>query len=129
MTELMEQLRIDAAQRPVSGEEESDDNLVRLWQDELREAREKLDMYRSDASDRELRREDGQVLLPDRGERAVHRGDPRVLDGPLVRLDPEGVPDRPRAGARDRDPEEVASVGRLVRVELQAASARSREGA
>src|SRR6266566_4061562 len=50
MTELMEQLRIDAAQRPVSGEEESDDNLVRLWQDELREAREKLEVYRSDAS-------------------------------------------------------------------------------
>src|SRR6266702_1090732 len=50
MTELMEQLRIDAAQRPVSGEQESDDNLVRLWQDELREAREKLEVYRSDAS-------------------------------------------------------------------------------
>ena len=50
MTELVEQLRIDAAQRPVSGEQESDDNLVRLWQDELREAREKLEVYRSDAS-------------------------------------------------------------------------------
>jgi len=50
MTELMEQLRIDAAQRPVSGEEEGDDNLVRLWQDEMREAQEKLEAYRSDVS-------------------------------------------------------------------------------
>ena len=48
--ELMEQLREDAAQRPVSDEVESDDNLVRLWQDELREAKEKIEVYRSDAS-------------------------------------------------------------------------------
>ena len=45
--ELMDQL-LDAAQRPVSDEVESDDNLVRLWQDELREAREKIEAYRSD---------------------------------------------------------------------------------
>ncbi|HEX9340580.1 MAG TPA: hypothetical protein VF992_05345 [Thermoplasmata archaeon] len=50
MTELTEQLRIEAAQRPVSGEEESDDNLVRLWQDELRDAQEKIGVYQSDAS-------------------------------------------------------------------------------
>jgi len=45
--ERMDQL-VDAAQRPVSDEVESDDNLVRLWQDELREAREKIEVYRSD---------------------------------------------------------------------------------
>ena len=46
--ELVEQLLNDAAQRPVSDEMESDDNLVRLWQDELREAREKIEVYRTD---------------------------------------------------------------------------------
>ncbi len=48
--ELVGQLLNDAAQRPVSDEVESDDNLVRLWQDELREAQEKIEVYRSDAS-------------------------------------------------------------------------------
>ncbi len=38
-----------AAQTRVSDEVESDDNLVRLWQDELREAQEKIEVYRSDA--------------------------------------------------------------------------------
>lgn len=38
----------DAVQRSVSDEVENDDNLVRVWQDELREAREKIDAYRSD---------------------------------------------------------------------------------
>ena len=46
----MEQLAEAAAQVPVSDEVESDDNLVRLWQDELREAKEKIDVYRSDAA-------------------------------------------------------------------------------
>lgn len=46
----MEQLLNDAAQRPVSDEVESDDNLVRLWQDELREAQEKIEVYRADGS-------------------------------------------------------------------------------
>ncbi len=46
----MEQLTEAAAQIPVSDEVESDDNLVRLWQDELREAKEKIEVYRSDAS-------------------------------------------------------------------------------
>lgn len=45
---LTEQLQVDAAQIPVSGEMASDDNLVRLWQDELREAVEKWEVYRSD---------------------------------------------------------------------------------
>ncbi len=45
----MEQLVEVAAQTRVSDEVESDDNLVRLWQDELREAQEKLEMYRSNA--------------------------------------------------------------------------------
>ena len=45
----MEQLTEAAAQIPVSDEVESDDNLVRLWQDELREAKEKIEVYRSDA--------------------------------------------------------------------------------
>ncbi len=45
----MEQLSEAAAQIPVSDEVESDDNLVRLWQDELREAKEKIEVYRSDA--------------------------------------------------------------------------------
>ncbi len=45
----MEQLTEAAAQIPVSDEVESDDNLVRLWQDELREAKEKIDVYRADA--------------------------------------------------------------------------------
>ncbi len=44
----MEQLNEVVAQIPVSDEVESDDNLVRMWQDELREAQEKLDVYRSD---------------------------------------------------------------------------------
>lgn len=44
----MEQLLADAAQRPESDEVETDDNLVRLWQDELREAQEKIEVYRSD---------------------------------------------------------------------------------
>ena len=46
---LMEQLVEAAAQTRVSDEVESDDNLVRLWQDELREAREKIELYRADA--------------------------------------------------------------------------------
>ncbi len=45
----MEQFLEQAAQVPVSDEVVSDDNLVRLWQDELREAREKIEVYRSDA--------------------------------------------------------------------------------
>ncbi len=45
----MEQLSDAAAQIPVSDEVESDDNLVRLWQDELREAKEKIEVYSSDA--------------------------------------------------------------------------------
>ncbi|MEK6987718.1 MAG: hypothetical protein AABX97_06445 [Candidatus Thermoplasmatota archaeon] len=45
---LMEQFLEQAAQVSVSDEVESDDNLVRLWQDELREAREKIEVYRSD---------------------------------------------------------------------------------
>ncbi len=45
----MEQLTEAAAQVPVSDEVESDDNLVRVWQDELREAKEKIEVYRSDA--------------------------------------------------------------------------------
>ncbi len=45
----MEQLTEAAAQIPVSDEVESDDNLVRLWQDELRDAKEKIEVYRSDA--------------------------------------------------------------------------------
>ncbi len=44
----MEQLTEAAAQIPVSDEVESDDNLVRMWQDELREAREKIEVYGSD---------------------------------------------------------------------------------
>ena len=44
----MEQFLEQAAQVSVSDEVESDDNLVRLWQDELREAREKIEVYRSD---------------------------------------------------------------------------------
>jgi hypothetical protein len=43
-----EQLLEQAAQTPVSDEVESDDNLVRLWQEELREAGEKMEAYRSD---------------------------------------------------------------------------------
>lgn len=46
----MEQRWNEVTQRPVSDEVESDDNLVRLWQDELREAHEKIAVYRSDAS-------------------------------------------------------------------------------
>lgn len=45
----MEQLVETAAQTRVSDEVESDDNLVRLWQDELREAKEKFEVYASDA--------------------------------------------------------------------------------
>ncbi len=47
--QLTEQLVETAAQTPVSDARESDDNLIRLWQDELREAREKLEVYESDA--------------------------------------------------------------------------------
>ena len=46
---LMEQFVEAAAQTRVSDEVESDDNLVRLWQDELREAHEKIGLYRSDS--------------------------------------------------------------------------------
>lgn len=46
----MEQLVEAAAQTRVSDEVESDDNLVRLWQDELREAKEKIEVYRSDTA-------------------------------------------------------------------------------
>ncbi|HLE55355.1 MAG TPA: hypothetical protein VI999_08980 [Thermoplasmata archaeon] len=45
----MEQFVEQAALVPVSDEVENDDNLVRLWQDELREAKEKIEVYRSDA--------------------------------------------------------------------------------
>ena len=45
----MEQLVETAAQTRVSDEVETDDNLVRLWQDELREAQEKIELYRSNA--------------------------------------------------------------------------------
>ncbi len=45
----MEQLVEAAAATRVSDEVESDDNMVRLWQDELREAEEKLALYRSNA--------------------------------------------------------------------------------
>ncbi len=45
----MGQFLEQAAQVSVSDEVESDDNLVRLWQDELREAKEKIEVYRSDA--------------------------------------------------------------------------------
>jgi len=48
--ELVAQFVEEAAQRPVSDEVESDDNLVRLWQDELREATEKIEVYRSDSA-------------------------------------------------------------------------------
>lgn len=48
--ELRPQLLDEAARIPVSDEVESDDNLVRLWQDELREAREKIEIYRSNVS-------------------------------------------------------------------------------
>ena len=47
---LVEQLIEEAAQVSVSDEMESDDNLVRLWQDELREAEEKIEVYRSDSA-------------------------------------------------------------------------------
>lgn len=47
---FVEQLVETAAQTRVSDEVESDDNLVRLWQDELREAREKIEVYRSDGA-------------------------------------------------------------------------------
>lgn len=46
---LTEQLVERAAEASVSEEMETDDDLVRTWQDELREAREKIEMYRSDA--------------------------------------------------------------------------------
>jgi len=46
---LTEQLVERAAKASVSEEVETDDNLVRGWQDELREAREKIEVYRSDA--------------------------------------------------------------------------------
>ncbi len=45
----MEQFLEQAAQVSVSDEVENDDNLVRLWQDELRDAKEKIEVYRSDA--------------------------------------------------------------------------------
>ena len=45
---LTEQLVERAAKASVSEEVESDDDLVRVWQDELREAAEKMDLYRSD---------------------------------------------------------------------------------
>lgn len=39
-----------AAQKSMSEEIETDDNLVRLWQDELRDVQEKIEVYRSDGS-------------------------------------------------------------------------------
>lgn len=45
---LVEQHAGQAAQAFVSEERETDDNLVRGWQDELRDAEEKRDLYRSD---------------------------------------------------------------------------------
>ncbi len=63
---FMEQLVETAAQTRVSDEVESDDNLVRLWQDELREAREKVDFYRAHsemASTFAADREHSQALL------------------------------------------------------------------
>jgi len=45
---LTEQLLEDAARSSVSDEVESDDDLVRVWQDELRDAKEKIEAYRSD---------------------------------------------------------------------------------
>ena len=45
---LAEQLYDEAARTSVSEEVESDDNLVRHWQDELREAHEKAELYRED---------------------------------------------------------------------------------
>lgn len=46
---LTEQLLEQAAKASVSDEIESDDNLVRVWQDELRDANEKRQVYASDA--------------------------------------------------------------------------------
>ncbi|HYS99128.1 MAG TPA: hypothetical protein VEO20_00510 [Thermoplasmata archaeon] len=46
----IEKIQIEAAQTPSSDELESDDNLVRGWQDALREAHEKMETYRADAS-------------------------------------------------------------------------------
>jgi len=45
---LTEQLQDAAARTSVSDEVETDDDLVRVWQDELREAREKVEAYRTD---------------------------------------------------------------------------------
>jgi len=46
--QLAEHLIAQAARTSVAEEIESDDNHVRAWQDELQEAREKGDLYRSD---------------------------------------------------------------------------------
>ena len=46
---LTEQLLEHVARASVSDEVESDDDLIRVWQDELREAVEKIELYRSDA--------------------------------------------------------------------------------
>ncbi len=72
----MEQLAEAAAQVPVSDEVESDDNLVRLWQDELREAREKIEVYRSDADMAEAFEADRahtEVLLRSLPDRILNR--------------------------------------------------------
>ncbi len=72
----MEQLVEMAAQTRVSDEVESDDNLVRLWQDELREAQEKIDLYRSDeemARAFEADREHTETVLETLPQRIVSR--------------------------------------------------------
>src|ERR1700756_211864 len=46
----IEKIQIEAARTPSFDELESDDNVVRGWQDALREAREKMETYRADAS-------------------------------------------------------------------------------
>ncbi|HKZ98400.1 MAG TPA: hypothetical protein VJ326_02240 [Thermoplasmata archaeon] len=71
-----EQILEQAAQTPVSDEVESDDNLVRLWQDELREASEKMDTYRSDAGLARTFRADVKhtaTVLEDRPKRIATR--------------------------------------------------------
>ncbi len=72
----MEQLVETAAQTPVSDEVESDDNLVRFWQDELREAEEKIGLYRSNAQMArafEADREHTEAVLRTLPERILNR--------------------------------------------------------
>ncbi len=73
---FVEQLVDTAAQTRVSDEVESDDNLVRLWQDELREARDKVDFYRahSELADAfAADREHSEALLVSLPQRIVTR--------------------------------------------------------